>query len=251
MKDPFIIDLLELEYDDFYPQYTIRYNIETPINFLLCAENQLKKDFIMRIGISNLKRVRLSCPGENWGLQLEVGEVSRVNQNLSVGDGYTMAVKICWKSKSGIIYNLTDKKINCDDIEIWLEGLDIKFIYDHLFQSTQNYFDKIAYDFQLTVYNLETDVEVTIHLKYEAEITADELISKCDQFTISYNQKSEDKERIFGLVHNWNSYLKNEKLIHYEFDLGSAGIAFLKKFFRFLSKLNSVEKVVIGDGYTN
>ena len=66
---------------------------------------------------------------------------------------------------------------------------------------------------------------------------ADKIISEVDRFIAGFNEKSEKKGRIHGVIHHWKPRVEGDKLI-YDTDLGSTGPYFFNKLLPHLSLLN-------------
>ena len=59
-----------------------------------------------------------------------------------------------------------------------------------------------------------------------------------------HNSNSEAKDRKYGVVHNC-SYTIGENKIEFRIDVGSAGIVFIKKLLKLLTKFSEVEEVIV------
>jgi len=246
MNKHFITELSFKDIEPTFDKYLKLYGRKTPYKFLICIEPKLLEDFRIKTGISSPKRVWLSCPLDIWGLQFEKGEVSAMNQSLTVGgNGDTTVVRVIWKSKSGTVYDIFKDNIPCDDIEVWFENLDVDFVYKYLFPNDPLPFKIKDISFQLEYIAL--NVNVNVHLFFKPNIKNEIInsIQKIDHYIIVFNSKSEKRNRKEGIIHNWDSTLKEPLHVIYEIDLGSAGINFIKKLLKFLSELNAFEKVVI------
>jgi hypothetical protein len=59
-----------------------------------------------------------------------------------------------------------------------------------------------------------------------------------------HNINSEAKDRKYGVVHNCSSVLEGNK-IEFRIDVGSAGIVFIKKLLKLLTRFSEVEEVIV------
>ncbi len=224
--------------------YTANFGIPFPEHFLRCAEIKLSKDFKEKTGFTPGKRVMLNCPYAIWGLKLEYGNVSSMLQKFNV-DENAIPVTIEWTSKSGRIYKITDEDIDCEDIEIRFKDLDLAFVHQHLTSNKKLPFVIKNLSYELDIQRLHVDATVSMYVKHLALVNSEKLITKIDRYIGEFNQNSESKDRMFGVIHNWNRRIILPETIVYTLDMGSTGYIFLKGFLRFLSDLKSFTKVEI------
>jgi hypothetical protein len=100
-------------------------------SFLNCANLKLSKNFELQTGLKINIHIKLS-PHSIEPLNLIYDTISSFASGVSVGI-WGNSIKICWKSKSGVIYKLTNEVIDCNDIEFWMEGLDAKLYHQQLY----------------------------------------------------------------------------------------------------------------------
>jgi hypothetical protein len=225
-------------------EFTKYFNMRTPIEFLRCAEGYLSRDFEHKTGIKIKKSIVLTCPLDFEGLGLEKGLVSYMNMGLVV-NAYHKPVKIAWKAKSGKIYDVTDRDIDCADIEFWFEGLDVECVYKRLYPGAKLPFKLKDPGYELVVKNLGIELEIKLHFKAEYAEHSHAIIEKIIDHIGTFNAKSEAKGRKDGVVHNWGVGLQEPLLVKCQIDMGSAGFKFFKKLLQFFSKLGCCSKVEV------
>lgn len=227
-------------------QHYYRLNdIRLPVQFLTCADVQLRKDFQRQTGIKVNKHIFIKCPTvTKWGLELKKGPISSMKQDFNI-DEHSTWVNVLWKSKSGRVYDLTDIDIDCNDIEIWFDGLDIDFIYKYLFPKIELPFDlpELSYDLKIT--RLGMDLEVKMKLRYGAKTEINKLVDLLDAHINGFNVQSEKCKRKDGVVHNWKHIVQCDSLT-YHIDMGSAGHKFFRGLLVYLSDLGTFEKILVG-----
>jgi hypothetical protein len=209
--------------------------------FVKCADKQLSLIFKKTTGISFNKHIGLSLGYVT--LDYQKSATSSVSASLEINHNWTK-VTILWKSKSGRIYDLADTGIDCDDIEFWFDKLDPLLYQKQMFPNEKLPFKFKNLSYELVITRLNMDMTIEMTLNKEAPAKGNEMIIQVDDFIEGYNKKSEEKDRINGVVHNWKREIKENKII-YEIDTGSTGSHFLKQLLQFLSKLNSFEKVEV------
>jgi hypothetical protein len=229
-----------------FPDHTVlsvkhSYNVDISIEFLKCADKKLSALFKKATGLSFNNNIGLSLGYVE--LDYQKSSISSLSSNLFVNHNWTK-LTIFWKSKSGRIYDIADTDIDCDDIEFWFDKLDPLLCQKQMFPNEKLPFKLKNLTYELVVTRLNMDMTIEMTLNKEALPKENEMITQVDDFIDGYNKKSEEKDRINGVVHNWKREMKDEKLI-YEIDTGSTGSHFLKQLLQFLSKLNYFEKVEV------
>jgi hypothetical protein len=154
-------------------------------------------------------------------------------------------IKVCWKSKSGIIYHLHDE-VDCNDIEFWLEGIDLPLLYQQLYGPTTLPFKIPPVHYQLVVGSISISLDLMVKLKEAYLNDIQEMETQLNTFIAGFNAKSEKKDRKDGVVHNWRTRIEGLQIIA-ELDLGSAGAAFFKKLLKWLNGFEQIEKVIVGN----
>jgi hypothetical protein len=228
---------------DKQPYYALN-GIRLPVQFLTCADVQLRKDFQRQTGIKVNKHILIKCPSfTKWGLELKKGPISSMKQSFLI-DEHSTLVNVLWKSKSGRIYELTDTDIDCNDIDIWFDGLDIDFIYKYLFPKIELPFDlpELSYDLKITRLGLDIEVKMKLHQGVITEIN--KLVELLDAHINNFNVQSEKYKRKDGVVHNWKHILQGDSLT-YQIDMGSAGHLFFRGLLVYISDLGTFEKVLV------
>jgi hypothetical protein len=230
-------------YDSRAPEiYLNRYkreSIKISLNFLICADTQLRISFEKITAIKVNKHICFSLPDSNE-FEYKMGLTSEFTQSLFINYQYIFGVKIKWKSKSGRIYKFEDADIDCEDVEFWFEGLDATLVHKYLYPKVTLPFKltDLTYNLVVTRINMECNLEMVLKKNLEHNLISKQI----DDFIADFNNKSEKKDRKDGVVHNWKREFINDKLI-YELDLGSTGVSFIKKLLTFLNKLNTFETV--------
>ncbi|MGN6435812.1 MAG: hypothetical protein ACTHMM_04730 [Agriterribacter sp.] len=109
----------------------VYYNVYMSSAFATCADQQLLNAFENITSIKVKDGVRLSWE-QNDIFDYEKREVSKMTVWIYMRYGSTSA-KIAWKSKSGRLYDIADEDIDCNDIELWFEGLDAEYCYKKMY----------------------------------------------------------------------------------------------------------------------
>ena len=233
-------------YTLFYiPQITVDtfqrwYNRTISLEFTTCMDVQLTKLFELKTGLKPNKNLSIAWASE-WEFFVEIGETSKVPFSIYANHNWD-PVTVLWKSKSGRIYKLEDNDIDCDDIEFWFEELDVALIHRQMFPNVKLPFKLKDLSYELVVTRINMDCTLTLQLKTESISNAESIVDQVDEFIAAFNQKSEKKDRIHGVIHNWKPRIEEDKLI-YDIDLGSTGPHFFKKLLPHLSQLNYFTKV--------
>jgi hypothetical protein len=240
----------DLCYKAVYPEWSlitfpenVTYSFAVNISkqFIKCADKQLSVLFKKLTGISFNKHIGLFFQNDTFDYQKN--DTSILLSSLSINHE-SNRLNVLWKSKSGRIYDIVDTDIDCDDIEFWFDKLDPLLCQKQMFPNEKLPFKLKNLTYELTVTRLNMDMTIEMTLHKGAPAKENEMITQVDNFIDGYNKKSEEKDRVNGVVHNWKREIKDEKLI-YEIDTGSTGSHFLKQLLQFLSKLNYFEKVEV------
>ena len=138
-----------------------------------------------------------------------------------------------------------DEDIDCTDIVFWFEGLDPLLYHKQLYPKETLPFKlkNLSYDLVVTRLTLDCIIEMSLHENKICD--ANNIMQQIDLFIGSYNEKSEKARHFLGVVHNWKRHFRNNTIIEYEFDLGSAELIFFKYLLNYLSDLKCFSKVVI------
>jgi len=227
------------------PQITVNtfqtlYKRVISLEFTSCMDIQLTQLFELKTGLKINKQISISSMSD-YRFFVETGEISKIAFNIYVNHNWN-PVTVLWKSKSGHIYKLEDTDIDCDDIEFWFEELDVALIHRQMFPNVKLPFKlkDLSYELIVTRINMDSTIELQLkadHLKDEKKIELE-----IDNFIAGFNEKSEKKDRIHGVIHNWKTRVEGDKMI-YDIDLGSTGPYFFKKLLPELSKMNCFIRV--------
>ncbi len=222
-------------------RFKMEYDIDISEEFVACADKQLTNLFELKTGLKFSKNLCISWVGKDIFIY-DKGEISKLSFYLYVNDNWNK-IFILWKSKSGRIYLLNDKDIDCDDIEFSFEHLDIDLYQKQLYPNDKFPFKLKNLSFDLFIHRLNIDCTITMFLKPNAISNKELIIKNLDDFIDNYNNESERKDRKYGVVHNFKSFIESEETIKYEIDLGSAGFTFCKKALMAMSKMNYFSKI--------
>ena len=210
--------------------------------FVNCKRKQLSRDFEAKTGLKINRHIGLYYTEFSFRYTKDV--VSRVRSKLDVNHNTNDNVYVCWKSKSGRIYDMADEDFDCNDVEMWLEGLDPLLYHRQLSPKDPLPFKLKDLSYKLTVNRIQTDIEITLLLKPEEVPRAEGLLEDIYDFIEAYNDASEKKDFKDGVVHNaWGSI--SDSTITLNVDIGSVGAGFFKRMFRHLSQLNAFMEVTV------
>lgn len=230
-----------------YPKYTLDrfkndYKLDLTSEFLSCADNQLSEIFIKKTGLKFSKNLCLSWVNKNIFFY-ERGEVSKLPFSLYVNHNWN-DIFICWKSKSGRIYEISDNNIDCSDIVFSFENLEVDLYVKQLYPNQQLPFKISDLSYELIVTRLNLDATFKLSIKSQFIMEQDEITKSIYDFIDTFNSKSEKNNRKDGVIHNTKAIYEQQTII-LEMDLGSTGILFLKKFLKFLNSIDKFSKVEI------
>lgn len=217
-----------------------RYNKMISIEFANCADVQLTRLFELKTAIKINKQISIATRPE-WDFFVEIGNVSKVALSIYVNHNWN-DVTVLWKSKSGLIYQLEDSDIDCDDIEFWFEELDVALIHRQMYPNVKLPFKLKDLSYELVVTRINMDCTMEMQLKKDNLNEAESVNNKIDAFIAAFNEKSEKKDRVNGVIHQWKSTINGDKIV-YDIDLGSTGPYFFKKLLPYLSLLNCFTEV--------
>jgi hypothetical protein len=229
----------------FDPQITVNsfqtlYNRVISLEFTSCMDIQLTQLFELKTGLKINKQISISSMSD-YRFFVETGEISKIAFSIYVNHNWN-PVTVLWKSKSGRIYKLEDIDIDCDDIEFWFEELDVALIHRQMFPNVKLPFKLKDLSYELVVTRINMDATIELQLKVDQLNDAKRIEQEIDNFITDFNEKSEKKDRIHGVIHNWKTRIEGDKMI-YDIDLGSTGPYFFKKLLPELSQLNYFTRV--------
>lgn len=227
------------------PQLTVDnfrrwYNKTLSLNFTICMDKQLTKLFELKTGLKPNKNLSIAWASEMHFFVKEA-EVSSMPFCIYANHNWN-PVTILWRSKSRRIYKIEDSDVDCDDIEFWFEDLDVALIHRQMFPNVKLPFKLKDLSYELVVTRINMDCTIQIQLKENCSSNAEDIVAEIDGFIADFNNKSEKKGRVHGVIHHWKSQAENGKLV-YEIDLGSTGPNFFKKLLPYLSLLNYFTRV--------
>lgn len=102
------------------------FDLDLSNNFIECAFKKLTNTFIEQTGMGKDKLLQAALTWQKEaGFTYQKGIISKLSSHISLKHG-KLAVFICWRSKSGHIYELHEENIDCADLEFWFEGLKVE-----------------------------------------------------------------------------------------------------------------------------
>lgn len=142
-------------------------------------------------------------------------------------------------------FSTSEDEIDYKSAKIWFEELDTKKVLElyhkkpKLGFSTKDFTTPVEVDF---FYPESAYISLYLNNKNDEEL----IWATIDRFVSSWNEKSEAKDRKYGLIHNYRPVM-TEKVDYLQFyiDLGSAGTLGLKHLFKELDKLEVIQKISI------
>ncbi len=202
-------------------------------NYLDCAETQFRDFFTKATGIKLPNSKVVLIPSI---INLSYGLVSSFETSIFINYNY-LFVKVCWRSKSGIVYNMGDENIDCADIEFWIEGIDPLLVRKYLYPKYNNPFNLNNLSYELRVESLQIDLVVEAELKSGCGVPINTIAHEIDGFAEEYNHRADKSNGKIDPVHKWKtSALEGRAKV--EFDLGLSGMTFMPKFLKHLSEMN-------------
>lgn len=222
--------------------------------FIDCAEYQLGIDFQKKTGIEpKMGKIAITLPPFEEFRHIK-GEVSKLDIEVVVLAFATKA-QICWKSKSGKNYDISDESIDENDIILWLEDLKPELYLKELYPKEPLPFKLKKLNYTLVVNRIVTDMYLEIYLQDTDEKLNQEIANKVfdiiEQWNLKTEKEDEPKEALGepffsrGVVHNSSIKINENNYLELYIDVGSADIIFLKKVLLELNKIDKVKKVVI------
>lgn len=200
---------------------------------IFLKECNLKASY--KVGLSLFKQ-------DNAKPMYEYGIISKLNIGISILPEYIDDLEFCWKSKDGKIIKTTDEDFEEGNLICWIEGLKPKEYWEKAFgKKTTHPFEIKNLPFEFEV--IEFGTHMAINIELSDTINSKDILVSLENLIENFNEKSLLKERENGIIHN-SSYEVIGNIINYRIDLGSAGVNFLKKILKQLSKFNNVNKVV-------
>lgn len=218
--------------------------IDLSEQFVRCAEKKLKADFENKSKLKVSKRVGMSSSPIGSLVIDEISGISRIPYSIWIAN-HSNPVMVAWKSKSGRVYTMGDRDFDCDDIEFWFEGIDPALYLKQLYPKEGLPFKLKPLSFELVITRICHDCVIEMHLKQNPLLSLDPIIEQIDSCIDVFNQKSEKSKKFLGVVHNWKRTVKNNELLVYELDMGSAELVFFKHLLYYLSELDCFSKVEI------
>jgi hypothetical protein len=215
-------------------------------SFAFCRffANNVERIMLLECNLKASNKVSLSLFKQNNDKPTyEPGEVSKLNIGLSILPYMSHDLEFCWKTKDGSIVTTTDEDFDEENLICWINGLKPKIYWEQAYgKKTAHPFVIKNLPYELDVLDYGTDMSIRIDL---SEISnSKEIVNSIIDLIEQHNTKSLSSNRDLGIVHN-SSYEIEENFINYRIDLGSAGLNFIKKVLRKLSKYPSITKVIL------
>ncbi len=225
--------------------FKLEYGLDISPSFISCANTQLTDLFVQQTGLTAFGK-NLSMAWEvDTAFKYQKGEISKLTFRLFVNYNWN-DLWVCWKSKSGKIYDINDSYIDYNDIEFWFEGLNPMLYHQQLYPNEQLPFKLKNLSYELVVVRLNMNASMLVNYKEATLSATKQQLEKIDLLI----QKFIDKPIRWGkggagVVHNFKRKQVDANQWEYEIDTGSAGIYFFKKLLPLLSELNCLAKVEI------
>jgi hypothetical protein len=114
------------------------------LEFLKLLAKKTQMAFYKQYGIkpTTIKKFQIGapCDDEYYFRKHEYGETTKIHWSFSVKIYDSMQAYVCWKSKSGKVYTVSDTMIDEDDIEFWIEDFNMEEYHQHM-ANKNKYFD--------------------------------------------------------------------------------------------------------------
>jgi hypothetical protein len=213
--------------------------------FISCADLQLTSYFERTVGYKVNNQVSVTLiDKESKQFVHEKGAISRLSIQIYNNHNWNPVV-IHWHSKSGKIYDTSDTEIDCNDIQFGLEGIDAVVYQRQMYPKDALPFKLKNLGYELIIVRLNIDCIINATLQPDAIQRRNEIGKEIIGFVKSFNEKSESKARIDGVVHSVLPTFVQEDIIKLKFDIGTAGAIFFKKLLTFMSEKEVFTKVEI------
>lgn len=213
--------------------------------FISCADLQLTSYFEKAVGYKVNNQVSVTLVDkESQQFIYEKGAISRLSIQIYNNHNWNPVV-IYWHSQSGKIYDTSDTEIDCNDIQFGIEGIDAVIYQRQMFPKDALPFKLKKLGYELIIVRINIDCIINASLQPEAIQRRNEIGEEIIGFVESYNQESESKGRIDGVVHSVFPTFVQEDIINLKFDIGTAGAIFFKKLLTFMSEKGVFTKVEI------
>lgn len=220
------------------------YGVYFSKKFCSYFSKNIEKILFVEAGLKPSYKVGLSLFRPHHDLPMyEPGQISRINTAISILPMYKGNISFCWRCKSGNIVATFDEEFDESDLECWIEGLNPAEYLAQLTSVSTNHPLKLKnLPYEFVVQGFGTHMGLTIELTEATK--AEDIVQDLSNEVEKHNAKSEAKDRAYGVVHNSSATVR-ESCIHFRIDLGSAGIAFVRKLLRRLAKYPQVKRVVV------
>jgi hypothetical protein len=225
-------------------------------SFIEIMDILLHKDFFQKTGIKKLNNALAICywwqkNGINVYTQYDFSNgISSLTTIISTRLGeLPESIKICWKAKSGKEIEPSQLNIDIKDIEMWFEGLNVQEVREYYYGEKTAWY-KLAYIRKLS-YILDikkkfgTDIIIQLYIKEKNIDAIHYLVQNLYGKLENWNTKSEAKDRLYGVVHNYHSSIIKDDFAELIIDFGSAEDRLMKDILKMLSKTNLLSKVII------
>jgi len=225
--------------------FKINYNLDISPSFISCANTQLTDLFVQQTGLSSFGKNLCMAWEDSETFKYEKGKESKLSFQLFVNHNWN-PFSVCWKSKSGKIYDINDSNIDYNDIEFWFEGLNPMLYHQQLYPNEQLPFKLKDLSYELVVVRLNMNASLFVTFKEATLLATKEQLEKIDILIQKFiNKPIRWGKGGAGVVHNFKRKQVDANQWEYEIDTGSAGIYFFKKLLPLLSELNCLAKVEI------
>ncbi len=232
-----------------------KFNISISDSFLDCADVQLKISFEKQTGIKPKQGKIAITIFDVSEFNYDKGEISKLDISVIIISSGSFA-KVCWQSKSGRIYELSDEDVDCQDIQFWFEGLDPALYHKQLYPNDPLPFKIKQTYFPIEINRLSIDLMLSVSFIESTSQSRQLIINKVGELINTWNLKTEKDDALKiakgledfdskGVVHNYSIVKNEENYMEISIDLGSAEVIVIKQLINLFTKESGIAKLVI------
>ena len=246
------MDLLNFNFSSLFQgvdiikhHFKFKHKLEMSVEFANCMDQQLTDIFIKKTGISSFRHVVVILTSNTVDFPFFV-----ISEVVSKFPAFVCVIADCspieiyWKSKSGRIYKIDDKEIDCNDIEFWMEGLNPLLYNKLLYPKDTLPFKLKNIGYELVVTRILMDCTLEMELKEPLDDPSSQFSLMYD-FINNFNNLSLKKQEKYGFVHNSNGFMDENGKMVLVINMGTAGFYFFKKLLLFLNDMNCFKKIEV------
>jgi hypothetical protein len=221
------------------------FNLDMSLGFAHSLNQQLTEQFERLVGVKVNKEIGLNLHSDYNPVVVDGVAQQKFTSKMYINHNWN-PVTVCWRSKSGRVYTISDRDVDPNDIEFWFEGIDPVAYHKQLYPNDKLPFKIKDLPFELNVLRLNMNCNIAITLHPEQANAAESLLVTIGNFIDDFNQKSEKRNRANGVVHSHTGQITPEGILELEVDTGFSGPIFLKNFLKMLAKYPEVAVVEVG-----